>query len=185
MFPVAVIAPVTAIPPFAVIAPVTVKAVNVPTDVNEDAVTPDANVAPDRVPAAAVTVIAAEPSKFTPLIALAVANVVAVDALPVNAPVNPVEVTDDKPAIVVADEPNEIAVEPIVIELLVKELFPILLNVFEAPLIVLLVSVCVPVVVANGNSEPAAPAFQKSPVGVITAFVLLGFVVFLYASIVL
>jgi hypothetical protein len=39
------------------------------------------------VPAAAVTVIAAEPSKFTPLIALAVASLVAVSALPVTSPV--------------------------------------------------------------------------------------------------
>ena len=117
--PVAVTAPVTVNAPVAV-APLTVKEVNVPTDVNEDAVTPDANVAPDRVPAAAVTVIAAEPSKFTPLIALAVANVVAVvavDALPVNVPVNPVDVTDVKPDIVVRVSPNVIVVEPIVIVL--------------------------------------------------------------------
>ena len=42
-----------------------------------------------RVEPAAVTVIAAEPSKSTPLIALAVANAVAVAALPVQEPEDP------------------------------------------------------------------------------------------------
>ena len=41
------------------------------------------NSVPVSVPAAAVIVIAAEPSKLTPFIALAVAKVVAVAALPV------------------------------------------------------------------------------------------------------
>jgi hypothetical protein len=50
---------------------------------------------------------------------------VAVEALPVNAPTNVVEVTEVRPAIVVADEPNAIAVEPIVVELLVNCAFPI------------------------------------------------------------
>ncbi len=59
-------------------------------------------------------VILAEPSKEVPLIVLAVANVVAVDALPVNDPVNPVEVTDTNPANDVCVEPNEIPVVPIV-----------------------------------------------------------------------
>ena len=59
-------------------------------------------------------VILAEPLNEVPLIVLAVANVVAVDALPVNAPVNPVDVTEVKPAMVVAVPPNVIAVEPIV-----------------------------------------------------------------------
>ena len=62
----------------------------------------------------AVTVIAADPSKLTPLIVVAAANLVAVLALPVSAPVNPVEVTDVRPAIVVAVPPREIAVDPIV-----------------------------------------------------------------------
>ena len=77
--------------------PVDLNAAIVPSEVNELAVTPLARVAPVKVPAAAVTVIAAEPSKFTPLIALAVAKAVAVEALPVNAPVigpaNPVAVS--------------------------------------------------------------------------------------------
>ena len=66
-----------------VIVAETVNPVNVPTDVKLLAVTPDASDAPESVPAAAVTVIAAEPSNDTPLIARAVCNVVAVEALPV------------------------------------------------------------------------------------------------------
>ena len=48
--------------------------------------------------------------------------------------------------------PNAIVVVPIVTELLVSELLPILLIVLDAPLIVLLVSVCVPVKVATVES---------------------------------
>ncbi len=59
-----------------------------PTEVSEEAVTPEFNVFPVNVPAAAVTVIAAVPSKTTPLIALAVAKAVAVSALPSKAPSN-------------------------------------------------------------------------------------------------
>jgi hypothetical protein len=62
----------------------------------------------------AVIVIAAEPLNDTPLIFLAVARVVAVDALPVKAPTKVVEVTDVKPASVVAVDPRLTAVEPIV-----------------------------------------------------------------------
>ncbi len=47
------------------------------TDVRLLAVTPDARVFPVSVSAAAVTVIAALPSKFTPLMARAVVNVAA------------------------------------------------------------------------------------------------------------
>ena len=56
----------------------------VPTLVKEDAVTPEFRVVPVSVPAAAVTVIAAVPSKDTPLIARAVWSAVAVPALPVT-----------------------------------------------------------------------------------------------------
>lgn len=49
-----------------------------------DAVTPEASVAPVSVPAAAVTVMFAVPSKDTPLIVLAVCSAVAVPALPVT-----------------------------------------------------------------------------------------------------
>ena len=44
-------------------------------------------------------------------------------------------------AVIVTEPPNEIPDPLIVTELLVKELLPMLLNVFDAPLIVLLVSV--------------------------------------------
>ena len=49
-----------------------------------DAVTPEARVDPESVPAAAVTVISAEPLNDTPLMFLAVWRVVAVPALPVT-----------------------------------------------------------------------------------------------------
>lgn len=45
---------------------------------------------------------------------------VAVEALPVKAPTNVVEVTLDNPAIVVADDPNDIEVDPTVTALLAK-----------------------------------------------------------------
>ena len=48
-----------------------------PTDVAEVVTTVDLSSVPDKVPASAVTVIAAEPSKSTPLIALAVVSVAA------------------------------------------------------------------------------------------------------------
>jgi hypothetical protein len=48
-----------------------VKPLSVPTLVREDAVTPEFRVLPDSVPAAAVTVISAEPLKETPLMFLA------------------------------------------------------------------------------------------------------------------
>ena len=57
------------------------------------------------------------PSKETPLIVTGVANLVVVLALPVKDPVNTVDDTELNPAMVVAVEPNAIAVDPIVIEL--------------------------------------------------------------------
>ena len=45
---------------------------------------------------------------------------VAVEALPVKAPTKVVDVTDVNPAIVVADEPKDTAVEPIVTLLLAR-----------------------------------------------------------------
>jgi hypothetical protein len=45
---------------------------------------------------------------------------VAVEALPVSAPINVVEVTLDRPAIVKMDEPKDTAVEPMVILLFVS-----------------------------------------------------------------
>jgi hypothetical protein len=58
----------------------------VPTDVREDVTTVLFSVVPVSVPAAAVTVIFAVPSKLTPLIVLAVASFVAVSAFPVRLP---------------------------------------------------------------------------------------------------
>lgn len=93
-----------AVAAFPVILPaiglVTVKLARVPTEVNDEAKTFDAKVAPVSVPAsdAAVIVILAVPSKGTPLIFLGVARAVAVAALPVTLPaiglvtVNPVKV---------------------------------------------------------------------------------------------
>jgi hypothetical protein len=61
--------------------------VKVPTLVSEDETTVLFNVVPVNVPAAAVTVILADPSKLVPLIVRAVARVVAVLAFPVSAAV--------------------------------------------------------------------------------------------------
>jgi hypothetical protein len=69
-FPVTVFAVGTSLP--AVAAPVTVNEDNVPTEVKLEAVTPDANVVPVKVPAAAVTVISPVPLKLTPLMFRAV-----------------------------------------------------------------------------------------------------------------
>jgi hypothetical protein len=55
--------------------------------VKEEVTIVDFKVVPESVLASAVTVIGAEPSKSTPLIALAVASLVAVPALPVIEPV--------------------------------------------------------------------------------------------------
>ena len=55
----------------------------VPSDVSEDAVTPEARVAPVSVPAAAATVMSALPLKLTPLMFRAVCKIVALPALPV------------------------------------------------------------------------------------------------------
>ena len=93
--------PVASLPSVIVTPPTTapvesVPLVTVPKLVNDDAVTPELSVEPVRVPAAAVTVIAAEPSKLTPLIARAVAKTVAAPAVsPEAVPVMFVPVIDD------------------------------------------------------------------------------------------
>jgi hypothetical protein len=66
---------------------VTVKLVNVPTLVKLLETTDAFNVVPVNVPAAAVTVMGVDPSKFTPLIDCGAASFVAVPALPVTDPV--------------------------------------------------------------------------------------------------
>ena len=74
--------PTNVVAPVNEVAPLTVSDDNVPTLVRLDAVTPEARVAPVSVPAAAVTVMSAEPLNATPLIFREVAKVVAVEALP-------------------------------------------------------------------------------------------------------
>jgi hypothetical protein len=64
------------------VLPETVREVSVPTLVSDDAVTVALSVPPVRVPAAAVTVMSAEPLNDTPLMLRAVWRVVAVSALP-------------------------------------------------------------------------------------------------------
>jgi len=96
---------------------------------------------PVRDDAAAVTVIAAEPSNATPLMLTGAANLVAVEALPVSPPTNVVEVTDVRPARVVDDAPNEMAVDPTVTDELVRLELAIFDNVLVEPEIVLLVNV--------------------------------------------
>jgi len=121
--PLTVRLPVTTRAPPTLTSPAVVRLASVPTLVRDDETTDELRVVPVRVPAAAVTVIAAEPSKLTPLIARGVAKVVAVEALPVKAPTNEVDVTDDKPASVVALAPRLMSVVPTVtFELLSAEL---------------------------------------------------------------
>ena len=76
--------------PFKPVAPLTVRLLNVPTLVSEEAVTPLASVVPVSVPAAAVTVMSAVPLKLTPLMFRAVWSAVAVAAFPVVLPLEPV-----------------------------------------------------------------------------------------------
>lgn len=58
------------------------------------------------------------PSKVFPYILLPVCNAEAVVALPVNAPINPVDVTEFNPVTLVYVPPNDIVVEPKLIILL-------------------------------------------------------------------
>ena len=137
--------------------PVAVNPANVPTDVNDEVITFEANVAPDNVPAgattAAVVMDVVKPLALIVITGIAVlppvvpadateanvvtfpaevtspdklALVVTVDALPDNDPVNPFEVTETKPAIVVLVAPNAVEVLPIVIVEFVNLLFSIL-----------------------------------------------------------
>jgi hypothetical protein len=105
---------VTPVPPYATanVDPFQVPDVIVPTPVKLELVTVDFKVVPDNVPASATIVISALPLNAVPLIFLEVANVVAVLALPVNAPVNPVELTELNPVTEVTVPPSVIVVEP-------------------------------------------------------------------------
>jgi hypothetical protein len=89
----------------------------VPTPVKLDVTTLLARVVPVNVFAFAAIVISALPSNATPLMFLVAANFVAVLALPVRAPVNPVEVTELKPVTDVMVPPKVIVVLPNTVEL--------------------------------------------------------------------
>ena len=110
---------VAPVPPYATanVDPFQVPDVIVPTPVKLELVTVDFKVVPDNVPASATIVMSALPLNAVPLIFLEVANVVAVLALPVNAPVNPVELTELNPVTEVTVQPNVIVVEPKVVVL--------------------------------------------------------------------
>jgi hypothetical protein len=82
-----VVVPLTVRFPPTVTSPEVDNEERVPTLVRDELTTVELRVVPVRVPAAAVIVIAAEPSKLTPLMARGVAKVVAVVALPDNAAV--------------------------------------------------------------------------------------------------
>ena len=86
---------------------------------------------------------------FLPTNVSVVEGMVTVPPLVIVAIVGAVNVN---PAIVDAVAPNDTDVEPIVTELLVSDALPIFDNVLDAPLIVLLVNVCVPVNVATVES---------------------------------
>ena len=90
----------------------------VPTLVKFELTTLLAKVVPVNVPAAAVTVISAEPSKATPLIFFVAANFVAVLAFPVKAPIKLVEVIALNPVTVVIVPPKIKSVAPNVVLLL-------------------------------------------------------------------
>jgi len=111
---------VTPVPPYATanVDPFQVPDVIVPTPVKLELVTVDFKVVPDNVPASATIVMSALPLNGVPLIFLAVANVVAVEAFPDNAPVNPVELTELNPVTEVTVPPKVIVVLPNVVALL-------------------------------------------------------------------
>ena len=97
-----------------------VKAGEVPNEVNDDPTTVDFKKAPLKVVASAVTVISVLPSKATPFMFFVVVNFVAVAALPVNVPVNDVELTELNPVRFVEVPPKEIIVEPMVMSLFAR-----------------------------------------------------------------
>ena len=95
--------------------PLQVPLVIVPTLVKLEFTILLASVVPVKVLEAAPIVISALPSNAIPLIFFVDANLVAVLALPVNAPVNPVEETEVKPVTEVTVPPNVIVVDPRVV----------------------------------------------------------------------
>ena len=123
-------------------------------------VTVAANELPDSVPAAAVTVMSVLPSKATPFIFFAAANFVAVAALPSNAPVNAVEVTEVNPAIVVAEDPKGMAVVPTVIALLAN--WPLVMPAVLLISVVVMVPSAIFAEVIDPSATPAADAFKST-----------------------
>lgn len=99
----------------------------------------------------------ADPSTLLPVdpivSVLAVSHAEAVLAFPVNAPTNVVEVTDVSPAIVVADDPRDIAVDPTVTLEFIKAPFGILVKDDPEPLKVVAVTVPENVGLAIGARE--------------------------------
>jgi hypothetical protein len=122
--PVDVVVPV---PPYAtpIVEPFQTPLVIVATEDKLDVTTVDFKVVPVNVPASAATVISALPSNAIPLMFLVAANFVAVLALPVKAPVNPVEVTEVNPVTEVTVPPKVIVVLPKVVVLFINCAFVI------------------------------------------------------------
>ena len=129
----------------------------VPTYNEELPKTPD-GIVPDKLPAVNVD-----------------AEVKLPEAVPVNAPTNVVEVTLDNPAIVVADDPNDIAVVPTVTELFAKFalVMPAVPDKFEfvnpdidPPKVIVPDEVIVPPVKVIPDTVPAVATEVTVPVGV-------------------
>lgn len=110
---------VTPVPPCAtsIVVALHTPVVIVPTVVKLELTTLLASIVPVNVFEAAATVISALPSNETPLIFFVAANLVAVLALPVNAPVKLVADKDVKPVTLVTVPPKVIVVDPNVVVL--------------------------------------------------------------------
>ena len=113
--------------------------------VTDELVNLEFDIEPANIPSVTFNapIVVAFPVDVTSPVKLALVVTVAAfpEILPCNEPVNAVDVNDVKPAIVVDVPPKDVDVEPIVIDELVNELFAIFVNVFDPPLIVLLVNV--------------------------------------------
>ena len=145
-----------------VIGLVTVKLAKVPTLVKEEAVTPEFRVAPLKVLAAAVTVIGAEPSKLTPLMARAVASTVAVAALPVVEPEEPVtEPVMGFVTVRLTSVPTEVKEEAVTPEFKVA---PVKVPAADVIVILPVPSKEVPLIVRAVCRAVAVPAFPETEV---------------------
>ena len=108
---------------FAIAVPLQTPLVIVPTVVKLEVNTLLASVVPVNVFASAAIVISALPSNATPLIFFVAANLVAVLALPVKAPVNPADVTELNPVTDVTVPPKVNVVDPKVVVLFTNLIF--------------------------------------------------------------